>query len=212
MFFVYIDWTTEDVPRPFYVGKGNLSRVIGTVRNKHHAGVARKYGLHRQIVIETTDERLAFDLETRYVAQHHTFVGDPNYNGVGTNHTMGGEGSSGLKFSDESRKLLSESRRVCWSEPTTRQNYLESFSNPDVQDKKRAVMRELHSQPDFKKKHSDAVRLTCQRPEVRKQRSETTKEVCRSPEVKQRRSEAQKKAWIKRHQKHLLATEVSSCS
>jgi hypothetical protein len=26
MFYVYVDWTTEDSPRPFYVGKGNISR------------------------------------------------------------------------------------------------------------------------------------------------------------------------------------------
>jgi len=26
MYYVYVDWTTEEFPRPFYVGKGNFNR------------------------------------------------------------------------------------------------------------------------------------------------------------------------------------------
>jgi len=36
VFFVYVDWTTEETPRPFYVGKDVVARVRTKKRNRHH--------------------------------------------------------------------------------------------------------------------------------------------------------------------------------
>jgi hypothetical protein len=69
--------------------------------------VASKYGFHRVIVFSTDDEGLAFDKEVCLIAEHHTFVDDLNYNGVGCNYTKGGEGSSGHSTSEETRHKLS---------------------------------------------------------------------------------------------------------
>jgi hypothetical protein len=51
-FSVYVDYTCELIPRAFYVGKGNAARVVNTKRNLRHTNIAKKYGLHREIVMQ----------------------------------------------------------------------------------------------------------------------------------------------------------------
>lgn len=109
-FFVYVDWTTEDVPRPFYVGKGNERRIKFPRRNRLHENIANKHGLIRQVVFETDDEQLALALEQRLIAEYKTYVhGGEGY--WGANFTLGGEGVSGLKFSEATRARLSQKAR-----------------------------------------------------------------------------------------------------
>ena len=105
-FYVYVDWTTEENPRPFYVGKGKRSRVSQRKRNKRHTNVAVKYGMNR-VIQEVVDEQLAFREERRLIAEHHTYVYDLEYNGLGCNYTRGGEGSSGHVPGVETRQKLS---------------------------------------------------------------------------------------------------------
>lgn len=90
MFYVYEDWTTEEIPRCFYVGKGLLRRVHDLKRNKKHTNVALKHGLKRVIVEKFVDEKQAFMLEERLIAERSTFMTD-----IGCNFTRGGEGVSG---------------------------------------------------------------------------------------------------------------------
>lgn len=104
-FYVYIDWTTEDVPRPFYVGKGTRQRIGLTYRNKFHSSISEKYGVERKIVLETEDENQAFDLEIKLISEHNTFVYGENYV-WGANFTTGGEGASGRIASKETRAKL----------------------------------------------------------------------------------------------------------
>jgi hypothetical protein len=44
IFFVYIDWTLEDVPRSFYIGNGVFARVQKHERNAYWKNIAAKYG------------------------------------------------------------------------------------------------------------------------------------------------------------------------
>ncbi len=212
MFFVYVDWTTEDVPRPFYVGKGNRARAESLVRNDHHENVARKHGIQRTIVESTEDEALAFELEKKLIAEHHTFVGDPAYNGIGTNYTLGGEGSAGLKFSDESLKLLSEARRKSWASSETRANYLESFASETAKTKKREAMLALHSDPEFKKRQLEGIRASNQRSGAREKRSAAASKACARPEVKQKRSEASKRVWRERKARQSVTEDPTMVS
>lgn len=62
-YYVYEDWTTEEHPRCFYVGKGTLTRVQNLRRNAKHTSHCRNFGLKRVIVLETHDETLAFNRE-----------------------------------------------------------------------------------------------------------------------------------------------------
>jgi hypothetical protein len=92
-YFVYIDWTEEEVPRPFYVGKGNAGRVSFKKRNTRHNDTSIKYGMKRVVVFETDDQDVAYDEEIKLIAECHTFFKDPSYNGVGCNLTIGGGGT-----------------------------------------------------------------------------------------------------------------------
>lgn len=93
-FFVYVDYTIEEVPRPYYVGYGQIERLNESRRNTHHENISKKYGLTRVIVFETDDLAEAKQHEIDTIASLHTFVGDPEYV-FGTNYTIGGDGSTG---------------------------------------------------------------------------------------------------------------------
>lgn len=107
--FVYIDWTLEETPRPFYVGKGTESRVRDMSRNAFHDNVARKHGISRRIILETDREEFAYNYEVQMIAEHHTFIDDPFYNGIGTNFSTGGDG--GWTPSNETRQKISDSTK-----------------------------------------------------------------------------------------------------
>ena len=93
-FKVYVDYTTEEVPRPFYVGKGTDKRVMLEARNKLHTAIKTKYGVDRRIVFESDSEQEALELECQLIAEHNTYVYG---GGWGANFTLGGEGTSGAK-------------------------------------------------------------------------------------------------------------------
>lgn len=109
VFFVYVDYTTEVQPRPFYVGKGNAVRVASLVRNVVHGRIAKKYGQRRTVVLETTDESQALDHERELIIEHRTYV-NGGVGWWGANLTLGGEGVTGLKHSEESKERMSERR------------------------------------------------------------------------------------------------------
>lgn len=104
-FFVYEDLTLEEVPRCYYVGKGDKRRVHLQYRNQLHENIKRKYGCDRWIVFESTDESTTFGKERQLIAEHKTYVYGEGYM-FGANFTEGGEGCSGRKNSLETRELM----------------------------------------------------------------------------------------------------------
>lgn len=109
-FYVYKDWTLEETPRCFYVGKGNLARVEDLRRNQVHERIVRKHGIRREIVITTMIEADALQFEVELISHHKTYVngGDGWW---GANLTLGGEGVSGLKHTAEARQKMSLAKR-----------------------------------------------------------------------------------------------------
>lgn len=103
IWFVYVDRTDDD--RVFYVGKGTYKRVHTRERNNEHwKSIRDKHGWRREKVFGTKNEQAAYDFETELIALYDTF------NGWGANHTAGGScGQTGLKRSDETKRLLRES-------------------------------------------------------------------------------------------------------
>lgn len=95
-FCVYVDYTKESLPRPFYVGKGTSSRVLLVKRNKKHAQVVEDFGIDRRVVFETDDEELSFVEEKRHIAELYTFIADENASEIACNMTKGGSGMSGI--------------------------------------------------------------------------------------------------------------------
>lgn len=114
-YHVYVDRTNDG--RPFYVGKGNDVRVQNMVRNQMHANVAHKHGINRDIVFSTSDSQKALSEEITMINVLHTFIDDPEYNGIGCNLTPGGEGHV-----QRLEERLANSRRVKerWKDPNFR--------------------------------------------------------------------------------------------
>lgn len=109
-FKVYVDYTTEEFPRPFYVGKGNSFRVSNLKRNRLHTNIMNKYGIKRLIVLETDDETEALSKEIELIAEYNTCIYDEG--SWGANFTRGGEGTSGMKHSEESKRKNSETNKA----------------------------------------------------------------------------------------------------
>lgn len=110
-FYTYEDWTLESTPRCFYVGKGDDDRVIKLKRNKEHGEIVCLFGHNRVIVLTTLDESAALDLERKLIKKRHTHLRDPEYNGIGCNKTLGGQGNSGRIVSEETCRKISEAKK-----------------------------------------------------------------------------------------------------
>jgi len=109
VFFVYVDWTLEAAPRPFYVGKGICSRVAGLRRNRKHTRIAKNYGFRRETIWSTSSESEALAYEIQLVEFFGTFTTDWK-NGVECNFTLGGDGCSGRKASEKTIQKLRAKR------------------------------------------------------------------------------------------------------
>lgn len=94
-YYVYVDWTMEETPRPFYVGKGQQRRIENIrPRNKLHENLAKKHGLDRRIEFSSSIEEESYTKERELIAQYKTYVyGGEGY--WGANFTWGGDGVRG---------------------------------------------------------------------------------------------------------------------
>lgn len=155
VFFVYGDFTNEGVP--FYWGKGDAQRVQALNRNKKHTNVATKYGFRREVVLITSIERLALDEEIRLIAETHTYVGDPEYNGIGCNFTKGGEGL-GKIVSDETRRKMSEAKRGKKYSDEARRHMSEAKRNMSIETRQKLAERARNISDDTRKKISEGVK------------------------------------------------------
>ena len=97
MYFTYIDWTLEEHPRPFYVGKGTKIRTRNPKRNNKHCHVSHTHGYRRDITFSSDDENACLTREIELIAEHHTYIHDPRASEIACNFTVGGEGASGYK-------------------------------------------------------------------------------------------------------------------
>ncbi len=102
-FYVYVHLYASGpkVGQVFYVGKGHGKRLNWKFsRNPHWNSVVNKYGFDTKIVMRFANENCAFSFEVALIK----FYGRDNL----TNKTDGGDGVSGLKMSDDSKKLMRE--------------------------------------------------------------------------------------------------------
>lgn len=66
--------------------------------------MSNKHGFNREVVFVSSDEQAAMNHEVWLIAELHTCVYDPNYNGIGTNYTFGGDGVSGYKHTKQANQ------------------------------------------------------------------------------------------------------------
>ncbi len=122
IFYVYVIFRLNGVP--CYVGKGKGYRWAIHDRmyywdNIHLSRIVAKYGpLPRVKIRENLTESEAFAIEMALIK----VLGRVCDGGVLVNETLGGEGISGLKHSEESKKKISAARVGKKKSSETRQN------------------------------------------------------------------------------------------
>src|SRR3990167_5212209 len=107
--YVYKHWTLEEMPRCFYVGKGQDKRAWDVRRSKKWRNISAKHGIRVEIFqrFELHSEALTCEVST--IIHESTYHFD-NPLGIGCNFTRGGDGSVGMKHTDEAKRKVSESQ------------------------------------------------------------------------------------------------------
>ena len=144
IYHVYVDWTTEDEPRPYYVGKGLTSRISLQIRNKHHTNVSNKYGFRREIIFSSYDDNACKQLEIQKIKEFHTFVQDPDYNQIGCNYTTGGDGGRfpGWHHSEETKQIIREKRALQIFTPEMRNRISKQFKGKKLKQEHAEKLRQ----------------------------------------------------------------------
>ncbi len=111
-FAIYVDFTSEEIPRAFYVGKGTEWRCNDRrSRNQIYRHIREKYGpMKRQILFETHDEIEAFSKEKELILKFKTFVrGGEEW--WGANCDLGGKGGVSTPKTLEHRQKIAAANK-----------------------------------------------------------------------------------------------------
>ena len=147
MYVGYKHWTTEDVPRCFYVGKGKSARPFARIGRNHkwHA-IVKRYGLRVEICTESVEHFAACAWEIENIKLMKTFSTNHSHddlNDIGCNLTHGGEGAAGRQINDITRAKMSSSQHHCFLEQgvsdTTRQKLSRAFKGRIAPNRGRTV-------------------------------------------------------------------------
>lgn len=173
-FYVYVDWTTEEEPRPFYVGKGNTNRLNRRERNKHHVHIADKYGFKRIVVFETPDEHDAYLKEIDFIKLHKTFVFAEEYQ-FGCNYSMGGlGGNTGWHPTPEQRQKLKAIQKQLWQDPAERKKRVDARNRESTNEKLRPKARNSQLKnwldPEYRASQIEAFKKTQARSDVKEKK------------------------------------------
>ena len=134
-YYVYV-WYRKDDKKPFYVGKGFGNRLnFLQGRNKYFMNVLKKHGGYPLKIVENLTEKEALEKEIELIKEYRELY-------PLTNITNGGDGTSGLKHSLETRKNISELAKIQWSNPEMRKILSES-------------RKKTHGNPEFRRKVSE---------------------------------------------------------
>lgn len=177
MYSTYIDWTFEETPRPFYVGKGNKHRIRNPERNDKHRYVKKTYGYRREIVFTSDDEHECFSKEVKLVAEHHTYIHDPLASDIACNFTKGGEGASGAIRSAETKRRQRSAAII-------------AQNRPEVKALKSAMLKIANATSEIKTIRSEASKRRYENPEERRKQSERVTYQFQDPQRQMKQIEA----------------------
>ena len=197
IFFIYIDWTLEEIPRAFYVGKGVYGRVHKRERNIYWKNIVIKYGWRREVIFATKSESFAFEQEKRLIAELGTFE-DGTLGCWGANLTEGGEGFYGGKHTTETREAIGYAQRGKPKSDETRRRMSEAWKGkPKSESTKRLLSKILTGRKTRPCSHETKEKISEANREHLAKLHESQRGVKRSEETKQR----MKDAWVLRRSK-----------
>jgi hypothetical protein len=151
-YFVYLHKRKTD-GIVFYVGKGCRYRHKSLWnRSQHWKNVVAKHGYTIEIVAKGMTEKEAFELEKKLISEYKS--------DKLCNRTLGGEGTSGLKVSEETKRKHKELRNTLKWRANLSKKAKERFANPE-----------------FRKAHAERIR--------KYMRSESVREKIRQAAIKQ---------------------------
>lgn len=158
---VYEDWTLEEIPRCFYVGKGDDDRIEKLKRsNRYHCKISNELGQSRVIIASSNNEEQILEIERKIIAERHTYVKDPEYNGIGCNLTKGGQGNSGRVVTLETCQKISQSKRGKTPNKIWTQEERDSVS---------ARMSKLHKGKKLNDSHLKSLKERMANPDIKKE-------------------------------------------
>ena len=182
MFYVYahINSTKNEI---FYIGKGKGDRVNWMHgRSKHHQNVQNKYEIDSIILEENLSENEAFDLEKYYIAK----IGRKDLSkGTLVNFTDGGDGASGLKWTEARKKEWSKQQLGKKISKEHKENIVNSLIGRPVSEETKEKIRK----GNVGKKRTE---------KQKKNISKAKKGLKRSEEAKKKVSEGITKWWAER--------------
>jgi len=231
--YVYLDPRPGKGLQPIYVGKGTVDLDRASYHwerrcvNPFLQSVLDKIrvaGLVPQITIAAymEDEEDAFAMERELIAEYGR---RDLRTGSLCNLTEGGQGTAGLKYSNERLKnlhekvstpewktLMSEISNKMWRTPSLRDKTLNARRKHETDPNFRARLREaiLKSRTEqVRNKISVAMRTNWESEEYRAKQSASRAEAHSRPEEKVRKSKASKKVWTQHGDKIRLAIKTA---
>jgi len=182
----------NDTNKIFYIGKGTGKRAWWKhARNNYWHKIVNKHGYTVQILSYWDTEDEALDHERLLISCFK----DMGYELV--NFTDGGDGISGYKHTEETKKKLSEIGKKLYSDPnhvqkmtTIRQNQWTQKARQKASESSKNVWND-----DAKKKHSEKLKQSYSTDEMRKMQADRNREFRESIEGRKLFSERVKKYW-----------------
>lgn len=196
-FYVYVYWRLDENKRPFYVGKGKGERAWAPhPQNPHFNRIVAKHPYKISCAWHGESEEEAFRIERLLIA---VFGRRNNQTGTLTNLTDGGQGTSGIVFSEERNRKISAALKVVCNTPEQRRKNSERvkklFEDPELRKRHSAAMEKAYSDPERKKMAAANLNKTNNTLEGREKISNRMKQKWEDPEARVRQSAALKAAW-----------------
>jgi hypothetical protein len=167
-----------------------ISEVKKERRNPLHTNIKNKHGIIREVVFETHNEQEAFDKEIQLIGELQTHIDHGN---GGANLTLGGEGSSGYKFTEEHREKMSELNKKMWEDPEIRAMIKEKqrlgWEDPEHREKKSELSKKMWEDPEHRENISESMKKTWENPEHKERVSKRIKDHHSDPEFKKKQGE-----------------------
>ena len=161
-FYVYVHIRLDN-NTVFYVGKGTKNRAYDLDRSNFHNGVCKKYGCRVEIIKDGLTESQAFRLESKMIKYYVLTLGygapiegydDYDHNlPYLTNFTWGGEGASGYKHSEESKRKNSEAHKGKKESEETKRKKSESMKGKNAGEKNGMFGKKGKDNPTYGEKN-----------------------------------------------------------